>query len=138
MEVAELLRRAGLRVTPQRMEIVRVLFEMGRRHPSLAEVLEEVRRRIPTVSFSTLYLTIRRLEERGIVKVMELGGETRVEVNAEPHVNIVRTDTWEIQDVEDPELVNLVKERLGLEDKDFLINIFVSGKKISQSPSRRS
>ena len=114
------LRENNLKLTPQRIETISVLARIGHRHPSLKEVLKEVSRRVPTISFSTLYTIIKTLENLNLVKTFDINGETRVEINIKPHINFIFTETGEIRDIEDPELLERlreeVKNKLGSND----------------------
>ncbi len=125
--IVDELRRKGYRVTPQRLEVVRAIWENRAEHPALRSLYDRVRRRMPTTSFSTLYSTVMKLSGLGYVRLFDLSGETRIEVNMKPHINIVYPEEGRVVDVEDQELVNLIAGRLGLRDKDFLVNIVIYG-----------
>ena len=65
-EVIERLRREGLRMTPQRIAIVREILDA----PALivpTVVIERARARIPGVSASTVYRTLERLQDIGVL-----------------------------------------------------------------------
>ena len=129
MSVSELLKALkskGMKITPQRIEIVRTLVELKDKHPSLNELYEEVKERVPTLSFSTLYSTIRRLEDVGFIRLFDLLGETRIEVNTDPHINVIDLDKGIVRDVEDRELVEILARRLALKNKEcILVNVLV-------------
>ncbi len=125
-DYVERLRRSGLKITPQRLETLRVLSELGSEHPSLNRVYDAVRERVPTVSFSTLYMTLRRLEELGLIRLFDWMGELRVEVNIENHINIVNAETSEIRDYSNPELTNKILNELGInKDAKILVNVII-------------
>ena len=65
-EIVEKLREEGVRVTHQRLEILREISR-GEGHPSVAEVFEAVRERVPTISLDTVYRTLRKLSALGLV-----------------------------------------------------------------------
>jgi Fur family transcriptional regulator, ferric uptake regulator len=65
-EVLDLLRRRGLRMTPQRRAIVAEILEL-RGHISPSEVAERVRARIPGVNASTVYRTLALLDDLGVL-----------------------------------------------------------------------
>ena len=124
--IAGELRRRGYRLTPQRLEVIRIILEAGGEHPSLRSLYERVRERVPTISFSTLYSTVTMLSELGYVRLFDLRGETRVEANMKPHINIIDPG-GRVVDVEDEELVGLIAERLGLNGESFLVNVIIYG-----------
>jgi Fur family transcriptional regulator, stress-responsive regulator len=69
---AAALRRAGYRVTPQRLVIHRTLVELDR-HVGAEELLEAVSGRLPNVSLPTVYATLDALEEAGLVRRVAAG-----------------------------------------------------------------
>ncbi len=124
----EELRKSGLKVTPQRIEIVNSLIKLGDQHPSLNQLYNDVRKKVPTVSFSTLYNTVRRLEELGALRLFDLLGETRIEVNLDPHINLIDVGNGDIKDIFNPELIETISQKLGIEitgEKHVLINVLM-------------
>jgi len=59
-------RRAGMKVTPQRLEIFREILE-SRDHPTVDEIFARVRRRLPTLSRDTVYRTLWMLREMSLI-----------------------------------------------------------------------
>lgn len=117
----EVLREKGYKLTPQRLKLIEVLGEIGSEHPSLNTLLKRIREDFPTVSFSTLYSNLLTLKELGLVELFSVGGETRVEINTEPHINLIEDER--IIDVNDPEIIEALKRKLGKEVK--LVNVLV-------------
>ncbi len=107
----ERLRKAGYKITPQRLKLLDVLERIGRSHPSLREVHEAVKEEFPTISFSTLYSNVMVLRDLGLVELLHLGSETRVEVNVSPHVNVI--SGRRVRDLDDPELVREIERKVG-------------------------
>jgi Fur family peroxide stress response transcriptional regulator len=131
--VAELKRR-GYRVTAQRLAIARIVFEKIKDHPSFMEILEAVRRRMPSISPSTIYNNLQLLEQMGFIKSFDVAGETRYD-DAYMHVNLVCLDEGKIVDIEDESLIkNLGKylEKYGVEPHELVIYAYCS----SRSPAR--
>ena len=121
-----MLKKEGLKITPQRIEIVKTLLELRDQHPSLKELYEKVKEKIPTISFSTLYSTIKKLEELGLIKLFDLLGETRIELNKKPHINLIHVNKGTIIDITDDKLLNLLREKLGIDKDSFiLINVLI-------------
>ena len=115
------LKESGYKLTPQRIKLIDVLEEMGQCHPSLNDLLEEIQKEFPTMSFSTLYSNLLILKKLGLVELFSLGGETRVEVNTEPHLNIIEGEN--ILDVNDPEIIEVLQRKTGRKIK--LVNVLV-------------
>ena len=64
------LRERGCRITPQRLEILRVLAE-SRGHPSAETVHRRVATLFPTMSLATVYKTIAVLKKAGEILELE-------------------------------------------------------------------
>jgi Fur family peroxide stress response transcriptional regulator len=62
-------REIGLKLTPQRLAILECL-EGNTGHPSAEDIYRSVKRKFPTMSFSTVYNTLEALRDRG--EVLEL------------------------------------------------------------------
>ena len=78
-------RKVGLRITPQRAAVYRVLVESGE-HPSAERVYRQVRKELPNISFDTVNRTLLTLTEIGAVFVVEgSGGARRFDGNLENH-----------------------------------------------------
>jgi Fe2+ or Zn2+ uptake regulation protein len=111
------LRRRGYRVTAQRLTIARIVFENIKSHPSFMEIVEAVRKNMPSISPSTVYNNLQLLERMGFIRSFDVAGETRYD-EAFPHVNIVCLDTHDIIDVEAGELLKGLLDKVGLKASD--------------------
>lgn len=97
-EFKERCRQAGLKATPQRVEIYRELAATEE-HPDAETLLRRVRKRMPTLSFDTVYRTLRTLEEKNIIG--RLGAPTerfRFDANTSRHHHFVCTRCGAIRD----------------------------------------
>ena len=63
--MTDALRRRGMRLTHQRLEVVREIAAADE-HPDVERVFHRVRTRVPTISLDTVYRTIATLVELGI------------------------------------------------------------------------
>ncbi len=68
------LRASGLKVTPQRISILKVL-QGNASHPSAEEVYHQARRRHPNISFTTVYKTLQTLRDLGEVSEIRVNPE---------------------------------------------------------------
>ena len=109
--LVELCRSKGLRVTPQRLAVFRVLAESGG-HLSVEEVWDHIRAGLPTVSLKTIYEALHELEAAGEIRLARFGtGSWRVELNPDHHHGHLVCDRCEaVCDVE-AEYPNLVAPR---------------------------
>lgn len=123
-EIMEELRKRGLKVTSQRLAVIRALIKLRDKHPTMTMIHEEAMKMAPTISFSTVYTTLKMLEALGMIKLFSHQGDTVVEVNPEPHINVIVDD--KIVDVRDEELVNIIRERLkkhGIDADRIIVNV---------------
>jgi Fur family peroxide stress response transcriptional regulator len=98
------LRGAGLRLTHQRLEIVRVVAA-DETHPDVETVFEAVRRRVPTISLDTVYRTLATLGDRGLItRIQFLPGPARYDANPARHHHFVCSTCGLVRDVEDHDL----------------------------------
>ncbi len=93
------LKDQGLRITPQRLEILRILSEsVG--HPSVEDIHAKVRAKFPTTSLATTYKTVALLKD--LDEVLELGfadGSNRYDGNKPyPHPHVICTVCRKIMD----------------------------------------
>ncbi|MBI2767956.1 MAG: transcriptional repressor [Chloroflexi bacterium] len=89
-ETAELLRRAGHKMTPQRLLILRALRHAGG-HVSAARITEQVRETYPFVDISTVYRTLDVLKRMRLATVTDMGsGDAMFEWAPEqPHHHLI-------------------------------------------------
>jgi Fe2+ or Zn2+ uptake regulation protein len=99
-ELTALFRERGLRVTPQRQAIFRLLCGNGS-HPTVEAIYDEARAQMPTISLKTVYQTVHDLEDLGELRVLDLGtGSVRVDPNVEgDHHHLVCTNCGRVRDV---------------------------------------
>ena len=104
-QMLEKLKGLELRITPQRLAVIRVLAA-SEGHPSAEQIFERVRVEFPTTSLATIYKTIALLKD--LDEVLELGfpdGSNRYDGNkpfSHPHVVCTRCGK-----IVDPEVANL-------------------------------
>jgi len=77
-------------------------------HPSAEDVFIEVKKRIPTIAFDTVYRTLSLFERHGLIsKVNYLDGRTRYDSVTERHCHLICTRCHKIEDFYWPELDRL-------------------------------
>jgi Fur family ferric uptake transcriptional regulator len=89
-DTAELLRRAGHKMTPQRLLIVRALRH-AKGHVTAAQILDEVREEYPFVDISTVYRTLDVLRRMRLATATDMGGGDAVFewTPEEPHHHLI-------------------------------------------------
>jgi Fur family ferric uptake transcriptional regulator len=117
--VREHLRRAGMRWTPQRRLLLEVL-ESTAGHVTGAELVDRLRALDPETTPSTVYRTLRVLEDLGVVQHAH-GADGREEFHvrpAEAHGHLHCSEcgqSWEISPVDAAATVREFRDRLGFE-----------------------
>lgn len=74
--LSALLRRAGLRVTPQRIAVLETLAT-GRHLATCQEVWRRAQRRTAALGLVTAYRILERMRERGLVEQVDIQGVAR-------------------------------------------------------------
>ena len=91
-------REAGLKLTPQRLEIYRELSGTTE-HPSVDVIFQRVRDRLPTISLDTVYRTLATLEEIGaIIRVEAFDDRAHFDADISPHHHFVCRECGAIRD----------------------------------------
>lgn len=94
------LQQAGMRLTPQRIAICKLLAETGE-HPAATAIHEQIRAQFPSLSLATVYNTLDTLVSLGAVNVLGHAGDDHVhyDANMEPHVNLACVRCHKISDI---------------------------------------
>ena len=113
-ELTERFRERGLRVTPQRQAIFRLLHG-DVSHPTVETLYERARDDMPTISLKTVYQTVHDLESMGELELIHVGtGSIRVDPNVEhAHHHLICTVCGSVRDV----LVDVRDLRLPARDR---------------------
>lgn len=119
-EMLSKLKDRALRITPQRLAILRILA-LSAGHPSVEQIHEKVRVDFPTTSLATVYKNIALLKELG--EALELGftdGSNRYDGNRPyPHPHLV---CLRCKEIIDPDLSSLADVTAELsQETGFLI-----------------
>jgi Fur family peroxide stress response transcriptional regulator len=97
-------RQSGIRATHQRREVFREVAGTDE-HPDAETIYKRVRERMPTVSLDTVYRTLSLLEEKGLLKRLELfSGRTRFDANTQPHHHFICTECGLVRDFTSEEM----------------------------------
>jgi Fur family peroxide stress response transcriptional regulator len=96
----ETARRAGVKLTHQRLEIFREVAA-SLEHPSAEAVLKSVRPRMPTVSLDTVYRTLWLLNDLGLISTVgPRRGSARFDANLAHHHHYVCVRCGLVRDFE--------------------------------------
>jgi Fur family peroxide stress response transcriptional regulator len=96
------LKRAGLKLTPQRIAIVR-LFAGDETHPTAQDLFERLRPAFPSMSFATVYNTLDTLAKTGLAGIVRLPGRrgdaARFDPKTAPHHHAVCDECGAVVDI---------------------------------------
>jgi Fur family peroxide stress response transcriptional regulator len=99
-ELTQQFRAQGLKVTPQRQCIFRVLHD-NPQHPTAESVYDDVSAEMPTISLRTVYQTLNDLASMGELVQLDLGtGSARFDPNLDGHHHLVCDRCGRVLDVE--------------------------------------
>ncbi len=112
------LRAHGLQVTYQRLAIYEALHS-SKEHPSTEDIYQRVKRRFPMISLGTVYKTLERFHDVGLVQKVGLVTDVaRYDANVNARHYLVCMKCQKIQAMEDPELDVKIA---GLDGKGFRV-----------------
>ncbi len=88
-ELLSALKERDYRLTPQRVELVR-LIAVSEGHPSAAQLYKKIKARFPTMSYATVYKTLALLKEMGQVLEIDLRDDSHYDGNRpHPHPHLI-------------------------------------------------
>ena len=131
------LKSKKLRLTPERFAILSEIY-LSETHFNLPSLGERLRKKRFFVSRGTLYNTIELLLDCKLVKRYQLGGNRTIyekAQNAQLHDHLILTDTKEILEFSDEQLLNIqknVEKLFNVEIDDHLL-IFYGKRKINEN-----
>ncbi len=92
------LKRAGLKLTPQRIAIVR-LFAQDLSHPTAQDLFDRLHDDFPSMSFATVYNTLDTLAAAGLAGTVRLGNAARFDPNTDAHHHAVCEQCGAVSDI---------------------------------------
>lgn len=99
MSFEEVLKQSGLKITPQRMAILKEIQRCG--HPTIEEIYENILQEHPSISLATIYKNIISLCEVGLLKEVRINMQKqRYEIAHEEHMHTVCVSCGKIEDLE--------------------------------------
>jgi len=101
-ELAGAFRAAGLKVTPQRQLLFRLLHG-NEMHPTAETIYEVAAAEMPGISLRTVYQTLTDLAAMGELQQIQLGGAARFDPNVDDHHHSVCSTCGDVRDVYVPD-----------------------------------
>jgi Fur family transcriptional regulator, peroxide stress response regulator len=115
-ELIAALKERDFRLTPQRVELVR-LIASSEGHPSARQLYTRIKRQFPTMSHATVYKTLGLLKEMGQVLEIDLRDDSHYDGNRpQPHPHLICIKCNKIIDGEaefDPSAIRKLEQVSG-------------------------
>lgn len=127
--LTERLNASGLRPTPQREVVFKVISEK-RDHPTADEIFARVKTELPTISLATVYNCLETLVQCGLIRQVNLErAPTRYCPNLHEHAHFHDEATGQIHDIDlPPELMARLHEVLPAGLRANVIELTFRGK----------
>ena len=118
-DFADVLKKHNLKVTPQRIEIIKCLEELKESHPTFNDLYSKLKTVNPSISRSTLHANLKLFENHDLIISFNHNNETHYDLNLSLHINIITTK-GEIMDLMDKNIEDhlakiktLIKSKYG-------------------------
>lgn len=97
------------RLTPQREAVLQVIRERHD-HPTANDIFEAARKRLPSLSYATVYNSLKFLREAGLVREIAFGdGASRYDGVTERHDHAICSHCGSLVDFDLPEAAELLR-----------------------------
>jgi len=99
----------GEKLTPQREAVLQVIRERGD-HPTANDIFEAARKRRPTISYATVYNSLRYLRETGLVREISFGDSaSRYDRETDRHDHAICNNCGKLVDFDLQETADLMR-----------------------------
>ncbi len=103
---ADLLKQKGLKSTPQRMAMLRIMETKG--HADIDEIYQEIKKDFVSISLATVYKNINTLLDEGIIQEIKVPQKkSKFEIAKYKHSHFVCERCGEVYDVQRPKKLNI-------------------------------
>lgn len=98
MDYVNLLKNHGLKVTPQRISVLKILS--NHTHPTIDELYDEIKAENPSISLATVYKNLNTLKDEGlVVEVNMVNQKSRYDIYSKPHIHVVCECCGGVEDI---------------------------------------
>ncbi len=99
LELTAILKEHGLKVTPQRLSIFRMLRNTNS-HPNAEAIYKELQEEHPTMSLATVYKTVDTFVQCGLIQQLNVGEDSyRYDADTSDHSHIKCTVCGQVSDL---------------------------------------
>jgi Fur family peroxide stress response transcriptional regulator len=100
---------SGQKLTPQREAVFQVILNRED-HPTASDIFEAARKRLPTISYATVYNSLRFLKEAGLVHEISFGDSaSRYDRETERHDHAICNGCGKLVDFDLPQTAQLMQ-----------------------------
>ncbi|MBN2066473.1 MAG: transcriptional repressor [Candidatus Thermoplasmatota archaeon] len=114
----ELLKEHSLKITPQRLQILKYL-DTHNTHPTVEEIYSELKKRSPSLSKTTVYNSLETLQKHSLIQLLTISGtQARYDFKHDMHHHFLCTNCGKIIDIDIkcPNIEKIVKEGYEIEE----------------------
>ena len=112
-------RKVWQKITTQRAEILEFL-QATKDHPNAQKIYQEIKKKLPRISLSTVYRTLEELEKQNLLRVINVEPkEKRYETNFSDHLDFYCTSCRRVFDVP---LIEIMDIKRRLESQNYKID----------------
>jgi Fur family peroxide stress response transcriptional regulator len=102
-------KQSGQKLTPQRDAVFQVILNRED-HPTASEIFEAARQRLPTISYATVYNSLRYLKEAGLVHEIKFGDSaSRYDRETDRHDHAICNSCGKLVDFDLPQTAELMQ-----------------------------
>ena len=99
----------GQRLTPQRDAVLQVILDRAD-HPTASEIFEAAKQRLPSISYATVYNSLRYLRDAGLVYEIKFGdGASRYDREIDRHDHAICNECGKLVDFDLPQTTQLMQ-----------------------------
>ena len=96
-------------LTPQRAAVLRAI-QGNEHHPTASEVFAEARKLLPSISFATVYNSLRYLKDASLIREINFGdGASRYDRETDRHDHAICTGCGKLVDFDLPQTAGLLR-----------------------------
>ena len=111
-ELKDLLKKSGLKITAQRISILKILNSGPRYHKTAKDILNEAKKIYPSIGFATVYRLLKKLSQAGMILEISMGaGSSCYELKSnQSHYHIVCDRCGKVVEFKDKLIEEAVKK----------------------------
>lgn len=106
-QIGDKLRRAGLKVTNQRVAVYRVLAMLE--HASVDSIVARVRQALPVVTVAAVYNILEAMADAGLIGRVHSTGKMVYDITSTCHDHLIIDNGKAVADLDDPDFRKMIE-----------------------------